>query len=137
MGTYYEPSMSGYGALSVVASDIYYQTQLSIALSANQVMLGDPMTISGILKFFPGTVGQALAGQTIKILAITPNNQAFVQIGTVVTGSNGSFSFSYTPPYVGDYTIYLVYEGTGGGGGGTDAYPGLAASQAGISISSF
>jgi hypothetical protein len=135
MVTYYNPSQSSPTSFSVANPDVYLSTKIEIGLEDNAIVLGESVVLYGFLSYFTtGGVQTALESKSVDIWVKAPGATAPVKVGSKTSGSGstmGEFTFSYTPTVVGTYEIYATYAGTAPVG----AYYGLAASEAGISVS--
>lgn len=134
MSTFYNPSQSPTQSFTAVSADVYLATQVEIGLSANEVVVGQAVTIDGFLSYFAEGGSQvALESKPVEIWVKAPGSTSFVKVATKTSGAGatmGEFSYNYIPTLVGTYEIYAVYGGLAPVG----AYYGLASSQAGISM---
>jgi len=92
---------------TITVAELEYPTSLTI--SAPETVAKDtPFTVSGKLTFREGGVDYPLQGRTI---ALSYNG---VSLGTVTTGTDGTYSKSVMIPEVGTFTIKAEYAGESG-----------------------
>ncbi len=88
-----------------------FTPSLSVSLNKNAFMFGETIEVSGFLKTEDG---QPLANRSVSISIKDPLGRDLAT-ATVVTGSDGSFSYSYTIPEnapTGSYSIVVKAYGT-------------------------
>jgi hypothetical protein len=51
-------------------------------------------------------------GVTVKLVAVGPNHDDVIDIGTVMSNSDGLFMETWTPPSEGKYTVYATFDGS-------------------------
>jgi hypothetical protein len=77
-------------------------TAITISLSTNSVALGNSLTVNGSIT--PSTSGlPAVSGVTVTLTYTKPDGTT--STATVTTGTDGSFSDSYTPNVAGSWSI--------------------------------
>jgi len=76
-------------------------TTISIQTSS-QITIGDSITVSG-------SISPAISGATVTITFKKPDGSTFTR--TTATGSDGSYSDSYTPTETGSWTVSASLEG--------------------------
>jgi hypothetical protein len=89
----------------VVMVRVLDTTSLTISPAATSINPGDTDTINGVLSLD----GAALVGDTVNLLGRQDHNK-FANLGSAVTASDGSVSFSVTPPATSHYV--LVFKKT-------------------------
>lgn len=96
------------------------QTALSIGVSANTVLVGNPVTVSGVLS--SGT--SAVAGREVTVFhdgctsAPASNSTA---VGSAITAADGSYSVTDAYPSAGTCTYYARFAGDTSYAGSTSA----------------
>ena len=83
-------------------------TAITISLSTNSVALGNSLTVNGSIT--PSTSGlPAVSGVTVTLTYTKPD--ATTSTATVTTGTDGSFSDSYTPNVAGSWSVKASWAG--------------------------
>ena len=84
-------------------------SSMSISTSPSpSITLGQSLDITGTLVDAAGT---GIANATITLGTRTEPNVAWYNLATVTTASDGSFSYTYTPPSAGDWDFNASYTG--------------------------
>jgi hypothetical protein len=83
-------------------------TNISLSLSANSVKLGDSLVVSGAVT--PSQSGFSPVSNVSVTLTLTKPD-ATASTTTVTTGSDGSFSATYTPDASGNWQVEASWEG--------------------------
>jgi hypothetical protein len=94
----------------IVTVRVRNTTSLTIALSATSIQPGSSDTVSGDLSLG----GSALVGDTVD-LASRNAHHGFAKIGSQVTASDGSVSFTVTPGITTQYVLVFVKNSTNAG----------------------
>ncbi|MDA4123306.1 MAG: Ig-like domain-containing protein [Thaumarchaeota archaeon] len=89
-----------------ITADIPTNTGLTLAASTGQIVVGNSVTFTAILK---SQLGGAISGASITFYDKTDSNI----IGTGITSSTGAATLTYFPPHGGSFTYNAQYAGTG------------------------
>jgi hypothetical protein len=101
-----QPSRSGVVVVRIRTNT----TSLTIAVSPSSIAPGGSATVSGVLS----AGGVALSGDTVNLLARRGTNHGFAKIGSEVTATDGSVSFSVTPAVTTHYALVFRKTATNG-----------------------
>lgn len=96
------------------------QTALSIGVSASTVLVGDPVTASGVLS--SGTA--AVAGREVTVFrdgCASTSGTNSTAVGSAITGADGSYAVTDTYPPAGTCTYYARFAGDSTYAGSTSA----------------
>jgi len=85
-----------------------FVTKISVFTSASSIAIGYKVSISGMLSDLEG---KSIAGEKVLLSYMKQGLSTWVPITSVVTDSNGAYSFSWFPNATGNFTIAAEYTG--------------------------
>jgi len=103
-------------------------SSLSLGLSPESVALGASATLSGTLTPTQPTPG--IPSGTVVTLSYSLNGSTWTSFITTKTGSGGTYSVAWYPPYPGSYQIKATWSGDQNYGGATSSIASLTVTGA-------
>ena len=97
------------GVAQFAAAQDAKPSTITVAVSSAAISVGASVTITGVVSGLDDGVPVALV--PVNASTIDPNGN-FVSIGNATTGTDGAYSFNWTPPVEGSYNITATFPWT-------------------------
>jgi hypothetical protein len=108
-GGYYSTWLSLPKSELAIWSVSKFGSSITVDLSSSSIVIGNQVTISGSVTNETGDV--PIPNMEVNIEYSREPLPVLIHLTTVVTNENGEYSFTWTPPAAGNYTIMVSWKG--------------------------